>query len=180
MLCAFPLLARLGRYTEEEKENNNQSQHGFRKEEEGEAKEELGTKPESEVETKLLGEGSYGTVIAGCRKGATSPETEDCNYAIKQFSLGGGTSSVATTHIIISDKEIYFLHMLQDIKLNGHFIVPRLLEAWRCEEEVLYVMDRYEGDMYELGKEQLEEARKKSCFWSIRFFDLPYCSPKNR
>lgn len=94
-----------------------------------------------------LGSGSYGVVSVGCLTPRDGAEQKgECKYAIKMLS------SIET-----GEQEAYFLHLLQTITLNGGPIVPRLQDVWSCDGKFYYVMDRYEGDMKQVGREQFDE-----------------------
>ena len=125
------------------------------------------------VRTTVLGRGSDGTIYAAC-KNAT-----DCKYAVKASNYDGSPHA---------KKDVYFLQVLAPAKLHGQYIVPRLFDAWICEEgaqqdrgerkrrketedgAILYlVMDRWDGDMASLMKKQGDNLKLSQL---IRMFGL--------
>lgn len=129
-----------------------------------------------------LGKGAQGEVVLGCyhhddqdydEKSEIEVESKieaECNVAIKIFPLVldpldpeyialtedhkiGIKETYSVEMMNVALKDSYFLNLLQDIKLDDQYIVPRLLDKFACNYNYLFaiVMDKFDFNMDQVG-----------------------------
>jgi hypothetical protein len=92
---------------------------------------------------KTLGQGAFGAVYEAC------VNINDCKYAVK------AAKSDDSDEINANQRDPYFLEVLQEKKLDGSNIVPRIYDSWSCRSQddvtIYTVMDRWQGNMESLA-----------------------------
>lgn len=51
------------------------------------------------------------------------------------------------------ERDIYFLVLLDGERINGQRITPELIGDWKCEDKIYFVMELYDGDMFNYSVE---------------------------
>ena len=135
--------------------------------------------------SEKMGEGSFGSVSAGCR--ITPTESCDmckrnkqyCPYAIKVVRVdadkGNRWSALQRAG---AERDIFYLQKFADLKVDGEYVVPRFYDAWMERDPVVMVvaaatptkaavetryypyyivMERFDGDMEHLSARRFKQ-----------------------
>lgn len=105
---------------------------------------------------KELGRGSFGRVVSLCKEGEEGESGNgSCEHVLKIIAIQHDTAKVHDYDLLdLAIREPLFLHRLRNVKLKGKPITPTLQDAWICFPWFYVVMDKWDGDMDHLAREQ--------------------------
>jgi hypothetical protein len=121
-----------------------------------------------------LGQGNHGEIVAACKNA-------DCKYVLKISNLQDPTSNPANDRLQ-SQKDVYFLNLLKNARVNGSRMVPTLYDHWTCTfdgmEHSFIVVDRWDSDMQALSIKNGLKARAPGKLYTknelLRMFRIGY------
>lgn len=111
-----------------------------------------------------LGEGKHGAIVPACKD-------TNCKYVLK-----------ISDEIEDAQKEVFFLKLLQNEKLNGEPMVPMLFDNWLCSYPIqlgtmhsFIVVDRWDSDMYALGALRMSQTKSSSLVFTKSEIKRMFC-----
>lgn len=116
-----------------------------------------------------LGQGMNGMIVPAC-------ENKTCKYVLKISDVP-----------VNAEKEVYFLKLLQDKKINREPIVPHLYDFWLCTfpsgdqniptQHSFILLDRWDSDMQKLAYTRMSKPTNRPVYRQLeiyRMFCLAY------